>query len=57
MITTHVLFSITAQSHSCTISIQPIDDWRELNSIHQILLQLVSAGLIGPLNQKDQFEN
>ena len=38
-------------------SIQPIGDYREPNSIHQIGLQLVSTRLIGTLNQVDQFEN
>ena len=34
-----------------------MDDWRKPNSIHQIPLQLLSTGLIGTLNQIDQFEN
>ena len=38
-------------------SIQAIDDQCELNSIHQIRLQLVSTDQIGTLNQIDQLEN
>ena len=34
-----------------------MDDWRKPDSIHQIPLQLLSTGLIGTLNQIDQFEN
>ena len=37
--------------------IQPIGDQREPHFIHRISLQLVSTGLIGILNQIDQFEN
>ena len=38
-------------------SIQSIDDQCELNSMHQIRLQLVSTDQIDTLNQIDQFEN
>ena len=38
-------------------SIQSIDDQCELNSIHQIRLQLASTDQIGTLNQIDQLEN
>ena len=31
--------------------------WLAAESIHQIVLQLASTGLIGTLNQADQFEN
>ena len=38
-------------------SIDPIDNYLEPNSIHQISYQLVSTGLVGSLNRIDQFRN
>ena len=49
--------AVPQQTFKHKISIQPIGDWGESNSIiHQIKLQLMLTGLIGTLNQIDQFK-
>ena len=45
-----VHISTAHNKHFYTYSIQPMDDQREENSIHQIPLQLMSTGLIGTFN-------